>query len=128
MAAPNRLTQGPLGPSVIPMGMSSWKCSVTTGVDIPVFKNRRVHVCVCVSVFMIRWLWPRESLLPQDSGWSDGGERRRKSKELFVPSFTNPFGGKMENISLALSEISACPGNAWNVLEIATERRDRRRV
>ena len=86
---------------------------------------------MCVSVFMIRWLWPRESLLPQDSGQGVGGEggregRRRKSKELFVPSFTNPFGGKMENISLALSEISAV--YTCGVLEIATEYRDRRRV
>ena len=71
MATPNRLTQGPLLPSVIPVGMSSWKCSVTTGVDIPVFKNRRVHVYVCVydqmAVAQRKFITPRL--------WAGGGGR-----------------------------------------------------
>lgn len=55
---------------MIPMGMSSWKCSVTTGVDIPVFKNRRVHVCVCVSVYDQMAVAERKFITPRLwAGW-----------------------------------------------------------
>ena len=91
MAAPNGLTQGPLLPSVIPVGMSSWKCSVTTGVDIPVFKTRRVHVCVCVydqmavsqRKFITPRLWAGVGAGARGAGKGGGGNRRNY---LFLPS------------------------------------------
>ena len=45
-------------------------------------------------------------------------------KELFVPSFTDPFGGNIENIPLALSKISAVYTRLVLGIALSVEARD----
>lgn len=80
----------------------------------------RIEVCVCTHVHACASsqiaVAQRKVITPRL--WGQG--RRRKMKELFVPSVRDPLGENIENIPLALGKISAVytrlvPGTALSV-------------